>query len=58
MPRSLHWQLPGLVFIQQWGALRHASNVAFACLYAKDKGLLTNDVSVQAKRQIDYALGR
>merc|ERR1712098_149944 len=47
----------GLVFIQQWGSLRHASNVAFACLFANQKGLLANDVSAQAKKQIDYILG-
>ena len=47
----------GLVFIQQWGSLRHASNVAFACLFANQKGLLANDVSAYAKRQIDYILG-
>ena len=44
-------------YFQQWGSLRHASNVAYACLYAHKRGLLTKDFSAPAKRQIDYILG-
>ena len=50
----------GLVWIQPWGSLRHASNVAFACLEAAE----IKHASVDADKfrdfamdQIHYALG-
>ena len=50
----------GMVWIQQWGPLRHASNVAFACLEAAkiDDARINKDKYYQfAKNQIHYALG-
>lgn len=50
----------GMVWIQQWGPLRHAANVAFACLEAakieNDKINKENYINF-AKKQIHYALG-
>jgi len=50
----------GMVWIQKWGPLRHASNVAFACLQAAK----INHPKIDAKKyrkfalsQIHYALG-
>eukprot|EP00088_Acartia_fossae_P055120 TRINITY_DN64002_c0_g1_i1.p1 TRINITY_DN64002_c0_g1~~TRINITY_DN64002_c0_g1_i1.p1 ORF type:complete len:349 (-),score=72.83 TRINITY_DN64002_c0_g1_i1:55-999(-) len=50
----------GLVWIQQWGPLRHSSNVALACLQAAN----IQDASIDAAKyrqfavnQIHYALG-
>lgn len=48
----------GLVYIADWGSLRHASNAAFGCFLAADTGI--GDVATYkafAKKQIDYALG-
>jgi len=48
----------GLVFIDAWGSLRHASNAAFGCLLVADSGI--GDATAYrnfAKSQIDYALG-
>lgn len=51
----------GLLWIQQWGSLRHASNIAFACLQAaKIPGLDPGRVTAYrtlAVGQIHYALG-
>ena len=50
----------GMVWIQKWGALRHASNVAFACLEAAkiDSPSIDADKFRQfALGQINYALG-
>jgi len=50
----------GLVWIQPWGALRHASNVAFACLEAAkiDSPSINADKFRKfALGQINYALG-
>ncbi|CAF1158092.1 unnamed protein product [Rotaria sp. Silwood1] len=33
----------GLVYLDQWGTLRHAANVAFLCLQAADIGINTQD---------------
>lgn len=46
-----------LVFLSPWGSLRHASNVAFACLRLADSGV--NPVAYRnfAREQIHYALG-
>ncbi|KAK4008784.1 endoglucanase F [Daphnia magna] len=48
----------GLVFINEWGSLRHASNAAFGCLLVADSGI-GNAAAYKAfaKQQIDYALG-
>ena len=50
----------GLVWIQPWGSLRHASNVAFACLEAAtiDHPSIDSDkYRTFAQNQIHYALG-
>nr|AGP76437.1 endo-beta-1,4-glucanase 4 [Sphaerotermes sphaerothorax] len=47
----------GLLFIDDWGSLRHASNAAFVMLQAADLGLSAVSYRQFAKRQIDYALG-
>lgn len=47
----------GLAFVSQWGALRHASNVAFICLQAADIGINVNEYRLFAKSQIGYMLG-
>ncbi|CAF1081762.1 unnamed protein product [Rotaria sp. Silwood1] len=47
----------GLVFIAQWGALRHAGNVAFLCLQAADIGINTQEYLNFASQQINYILG-
>ncbi|ODM95900.1 Endoglucanase 1 [Orchesella cincta] len=47
----------GLVFISQWGSLRHASNVAFICLQAAEAGINAEKYRAFAKTQLDYALG-
>ena len=50
----------GLVWIQQWGSLRHASNVAFACLEAAliaDSSIDVDKYREFALSQIHYALG-
>ncbi|KAI9555833.1 endoglucase-1 [Daphnia sinensis] len=47
----------GLVFISQWGSLRHASNVAYICLQAADLGINSLAYRKLAQQQIHYALG-
>ncbi|CAF4058933.1 unnamed protein product [Adineta steineri] len=47
----------GLVFMDQWGALRHAGNVAFICLQAAEIGINTQEYVDFASRQINYILG-
>lgn len=47
----------GLVFISEWGSLRHASNVAFVCLQAAEAGINAEKYRNFAKTQIDYMLG-
>ncbi|CAF3760770.1 unnamed protein product [Rotaria sordida] len=47
----------GLVFLSQWGALRHAGNAAFICLQAADVGINTQEYLDFASRQINYMLG-
>lgn len=48
----------GLVFINEWGSLRHAANAAFGCLLVADSGI-GNAAAYKAfaKQQIDYTLG-
>ena len=51
----------GLVFIQPWGSLRHASNVAFICMQAatgiKHPAIESAKLADFARQQIHYALG-
>jgi len=47
----------GLVWLSQWGSLRHSSNVAFACLELAEAGINTQLYRDFARQQIDYALG-
>lgn len=48
----------GLVFINDWGSLRHAANAAFGCLLAADTGVGdVNGYRNFARDQINYALG-
>nr|ADB82658.1 endo-beta-1,4-glucanase [Odontotermes formosanus] len=47
----------GLLFIDVWGSLRHASNAAFVILQAADLGISAVSYRQFAKKQIDYALG-
>ncbi|CAF3355726.1 unnamed protein product [Rotaria socialis] len=49
--------LKGLVFLSQWGALRHAGNVAFVCLQAAEAGINSQEYIDFAVRQINYMLG-
>nr|AAU20853.2 endogenous cellulase [Reticulitermes flavipes] len=47
----------GLVYIDQWGTLRHAANSALIALQAADLGINAATYRAYAKKQIDYALG-
>jgi endoglucanase len=47
----------GMVFLSEWGALRHAGNVAFACLTLADAGVNAQAYRTFARGQIGYALG-
>jgi len=47
----------GLVYMSQWGSLRHASNVAFICLNLAETGVKTEEYRQFAKQQINYILG-
>jgi hypothetical protein len=47
----------GLVWLSEWGSLRHASNVVFACLQAASAGISPAQYRQFAKTQIDYILG-
>lgn len=47
----------GLIFISEWGSLRHASNVVFICLQAANAGINAETYRTFAKPQIDYMLG-
>ncbi|ODM95820.1 Endoglucanase E-4 [Orchesella cincta] len=47
----------GLVFIQEWGSLRHAANIAFICLNLAELGVKSAEYREFAKEQIHYALG-
>lgn len=47
----------GLVFLSPWGSLRHAGNVAFACLQLANAGINPTAYRNFARQQIDYALG-
>nr|AGP76420.1 endo-beta-1,4-glucanase 1 [Odontotermes hainanensis] len=47
----------GLLFIDVWGTLRHASNAAFIILQAADLGISAVSYRQFARKQIDYALG-
>ncbi|XP_021924915.1 uncharacterized protein LOC110832327 [Zootermopsis nevadensis] len=47
----------GLVYIDKFGTLCHAANVAFVCLQAADAGISPSRYREFARRQIDYMLG-
>nr|QGX74967.1 cellulase [Oryctes rhinoceros] len=47
----------GLVFIEKFGTLSHAANIAFICLQASELGLNAKYADF-AKEQIDYMLGK
>merc|ERR1711962_413796 len=47
----------GMVFINEWGSLRHANNVAFIALRAADLGINPESYREFAKSQIDFTLG-
>jgi endoglucanase len=47
----------GLVHLDMWGSLRHASNAAFICLNLADLGVKTDAYRAFAKQQIGYILG-
>jgi len=47
----------GLVFLSEWGSLRHAANAVFVCLQAANAGINANTYRNFAKVQIDYMLG-
>nr|ADB12483.1 endo-beta-1,4-glucanase [Coptotermes formosanus] len=47
----------GLLYIDQWGTLRHAANAALIILQAADLGISADSYRQFAKKQIDYALG-
>ena len=47
----------GLVFISNWGANRHAANVAFICLLAADMDINSNKYRLFSRKQIHYMLG-
>lgn len=47
----------GLLYIDQWGTLRHAANAALIMLQAADLGLSPASYRQFARTQIDYALG-
>jgi len=47
----------GMVFLSEWGALRHASNVAFVCLALADSGVNAQAYRTFARQQMGYALG-
>nr|AXQ39836.1 beta-1,4-endoglucanase [Loboptera decipiens] len=47
----------GLIYIDTWGTLRHAANVAFICLEAASAGISTSQYRSFAQNQINYMLG-
>jgi hypothetical protein len=47
----------GLVFLSEWGVLRHAANAVYVCLQAGSAGINTAAYNAFAKKQIDYMLG-
>jgi len=47
----------GMVYLDQWGPLRHSSDAALMALQAADLGISAADNRAFAKKQIDYALG-
>ncbi|KAK3892282.1 hypothetical protein Pcinc_003903 [Petrolisthes cinctipes] len=47
----------GLLYINVWGSLRYAANVAFVCLRAADLGINTVEYRLFAEKQIHYMLG-
>ena len=47
----------GMIFIDQWGTLRHAGNVAHACAQLTKVGLWQSECDTFVKSQINYALG-
>jgi hypothetical protein len=47
----------GMVFLSEWGALRHSGNVAFACLTLAEAGVNAQTYRDFGRQQIGYALG-
>jgi len=47
----------GMVYLDEWGPLRHASDAALMALQAADLGISATENRAFAKKQIDYALG-
>ncbi|RXG50783.1 Endoglucanase 1 [Armadillidium vulgare] len=47
----------GMLYISQWGPLRHASNVAFILFRAASLGIDVDANRALAQQQVDYALG-
>jgi endoglucanase len=48
---------PGMVYLDQWGPLRHAANAAFVCLQAAKLGINPAANQKFAESQIGYILG-
>ncbi|XP_037094013.1 endoglucanase 15-like [Pollicipes pollicipes] len=47
----------GLVWLNQWGSLRHAGNVAFICVAAAKAGLNPDSYRQMAEQQLNYIFG-
>ncbi|CAG2176250.1 unnamed protein product [Oppiella nova] len=47
----------GMVYLDQWGTLRHAGNVAFVCLQAAKVGVNPDAYRKFGEKQIGYILG-
>jgi len=47
----------GMIYIDQWGTLRHSSNVAHVCAQLTQVGLYESECDTFVKNQINYALG-
>ncbi|CAL4060236.1 unnamed protein product, partial [Meganyctiphanes norvegica] len=47
----------GLLFLSEWGSLRHANNIALLAVRAADLGLNPETYRAFAKSQIDFTLG-
>merc|ERR1712061_243909 len=47
----------GMIYIDQWGTLRHSSNVAHVCAQLTQVGLYESECDTFVKTQIHYALG-
>jgi len=47
----------GMIYVDQWGTLRHAANVAHVCAQLTAVGLYESECDTFVKNQINYALG-